>query len=283
MPESPIRTLIADDEALARRRVRALLRDRPDFRVVAECSSGREAVAAVHEYRPDLVFLDVEMPGMSGLEALREIEPDSLPGAVVFLTAYDRYAVEAFEVHALDYLLKPFDDDRFEEALTRAKAHLDSGRLAELGERVQGLLASEAWRVAEVSRPGSAEEERAASDPAGRSDTGFVQRLTIKKGDRLIPVDTASIDWLEAAGDYVKLHTAAGAHLLRSTMRALEERLDPERFLRIHRSAIVRVDAIKELQPDFHGEYTVVLRDGTGLKLTRTYRERARAALGWDL
>ncbi len=250
-----VRTLIVDDEPLARQRLRGLLGRDPEIEVIGECGDGQEAVAAVREHRPDLVFLDVQMPVLDGLGVLEALGPENVP-VVVFVTAYDRYAVRAFEVHALDYLLKPFDRDRFDKALERAKAEVQRARTDDASERVLALL----------------EELKGGPKPA--------ERLVIKSADRVFLVRTEDVDWIEAAGNYVRIHVGKEAHLLRETMNALETRLDPARFLRIHRSTIVNIERIRELQPLFHGDYVVILQDGTQLTLTRGYRQKLPELFG---
>jgi two-component system LytT family response regulator len=231
-----IRTLIVDDEPLGRRRLRELLEDDPDVTVVGECADGAEALAALRARPCDLVFLDVEMPGLSGLEVARQLGSRPLP-AIVFVTAHANYALPAFEVRAVDFLLKPFDRARFQKTMEWAKDQLARG-----GE--------------------------APPRPAGKP----LERITIKSGGRIYFVKAEDIDWVEAAGNYLRLHVGAETHLLRETLGNLEARLDPNRFWRIHRSTVVNVDRVQELQPLFHGDYAVILRDGTQLTLSRSYR-----------
>ncbi len=253
-----IRALIVDDEPLARARLRALLADEPDVEVVGECGDGLEAVAAVQDLTPDLLFLDVQMPTLDGFGVLEALEAGPMP-AIIFVTAYDRYALRAFEVHALDYLLKPFDRDRFHKALERARAALDRPGKAEADQRLLGLL----------------QDQKKAPRP--------LERLLIKTAGRVFFLRTEEIDWIEAAGNYVRLHVGAEAHLLRETMNGLEARLEPARFLRIHRSTIVNVDRIQELQAWFHGDYLVILRGGTQLTLSRGYRHKVQEHFGTAL
>ncbi len=245
-----IRTLIVDDEAHARARIRHLLANETDFTVVGECASGRLAVEAVQRERPDLLFLDVQMPRLTGFDVCAELsaEGQAMP-FVIFCTAYDQYALKAFEVHAIDYLLKPFDRERFRKTLDHARARLRQAAGApepQLAALLAGL--------------------RAAQDrPA---------RLAFKCDGRVIFLRTEDIHWLEAEGNYVKLHTPGGAHLLRDTLMGLEEQLPAERFLRLSRSAIVNLDRVKEIQPLFYGDHVVILLDGTKLTLSRTHRDR---------
>lgn len=253
-----IRTLIVDDEPLARQRLRALLTPDPDIDLVGECGDGAQAVDALRQLRPDLLWLDVQMPALDGFGVLRALD-GAVPSAVVFVTAHDRYALRAFEVHALDYLLKPFDKARFAAALERAKSQVRQGKTAELEKRLLALL---------------------QSSPA---PANFPDRLIVKTGGRISFVPVKDIDWIEAAGNYVKLHVGKEDHLLRETLGGLETKLDPHRFARIHRSAMVQIERIKQLQPAFHGDYVVKLRDGTELTLSRSYREKVQAVLGGAL
>ena len=256
-----IRTLIVDDEPAARAAIRSLLADDPEVNLVGECADGRSALRAIQDDAPDLLFLDVQMPEMDGFSLLRELDPSELP-VVVFVTAYDQYALRAFEVHALDYLLKPFDDVRFREAVLRAKDQVRQGKLGALSQQLLALLDG-------VSRP-----------PAAISDGQYLKRLAIRSGGRVTILAVRDIDWIEAEGDYVKIHSGRAWHLLRETMKHLEEQFDPARFVRIHRCTIVNVERIKELQSYFRGEYVVILHDSTSLKLSRGYKEHLEAVLG---
>jgi two-component system LytT family response regulator len=269
-----IRTLIVDDEPAARQGIRHLLARDPEIYVMGECADGKSAARAILDDAPDLLFLDVQMPGQDGFALLREVGPSRVP-AVVFVTAYDQYALRAFEVHAVDYLLKPFDDERFREALARAKHQIRQGELADLRERLLALL------EAPVATAGSG----AAPAPVRPSAPaeGWLKRLAIKSGGRVTILSVKDIDWIEAEGDYVKIHVGKQWHLLRETMKRLESQLDPARFVRVHRSTIVNVERIRELQPYFRGEYVVMLHDGTSLKLSRGYKEHLEAALGRPL
>jgi two-component system LytT family response regulator len=250
-----IRTLIVDDEPLGRERIRALLSGDPEVEIVDECSDGRQAVSAIERSKPDLVFLDVQMPEMDGFAVLQAIAGDRMP-VVIFVTAYDHYAVRAFEVHALDYLLKSFDRERFQAALRRAKDQIRDSREGFWNERLAGLL-----------------EDLEAKQKR-------LTRLIVRSSGRISFVRVDEIDWLEAADNYVRIHMSRESHLIRDTLQSLETRLDPSRFLRIHRSTVVNFDRIKELQPLFHGDYLVRLRDGTELTLSRTYKEKLTGPLG---
>jgi two-component system LytT family response regulator len=251
----PMRVLIVDDEPLGRQRLRALLEAEPDVELVAECADGRSALAAVREHKPDLMFLDVCMPEVDGFGVLEALTDDPPPG-VIFVTAHDRFALRAFEAAALDYLLKPFDRERFRKALERGRAQLERARGADVSRQLKALL--------EDVRPGRK----------------YLDRVVIKSGGRVFFLRVEEIDWIEGAGNYLKLHIGGEAHLLRETMGNLEGRLDPDRFLRIHRSTIVNIERIQELQPWFHGDYVVLLRDGTKLTLSRGYRQKFQDHFG---
>ena len=226
---SRIRTLIVDDEQLARKGVRVLLDRDPDIEVIGECSNGDDAIESIRMRRPELVFLDVQMPEKNGFDVLEHLAPDETP-CVVFCTAYDEYALRAFEVHALDYLLKPFDDDRFEKALGRIKSEIARGRASDLGERVLAMMSDR-------DRP--PEEEL----------NGARDRLVIRSPGRVVFLEAGEIDWIEAADYYVRIHAGEKTHLQRETMSSLESKLDSAQFIRIHRSTIVNIDAIREMQP----------------------------------
>ena len=249
-----IRTLIVDDEPLARERIRQLLHKEPDIEILGECADGRDAVAAIDKYKPDLVFLDVQMPELDGFGVLDQLERRVMP-AIVFVTAYDQFALRAFEVHALDYLLKPFDSGRFKKALERARERIQRLPADDLSRRISELLAD--------------------LKPAPKQN-----RLAIKSGGKVLVLKIDDIDWVEAADNYVNLHIGNESHLHRETMAALEARFPAEKFMRISRSTMVNIERIKELQPMFHGEYSVILRNGTRLTLSRGYREKLNQLLG---
>jgi two-component system, LytTR family, response regulator len=263
----PIRTLIVDDEPLARENLRIRLRDVPDFEVVGECGNGRDAITAIAEQKPDLLFLDIRMPDMDGFAVLERIEPEVQP-VVVFVTAYDRYALEAFRVHALDYLLKPFDEERFAETLQTCRQ-----RVAEVHLQDREIPAGGA---AEPATP--AEGALPAPDPARANP--YLERLVIKSRGRVFFMRIDALDWIEACGDYVSLHAGEKSWLLRRTMNEMEARLDPRAFARVNRSAIVRLDRVQELVPAARGEHHVRLPGGRELKLTRLYREKLERLLG---
>jgi|SRR5215213_8010073 len=259
-----VRALIVDDESLARQTIRDLLSEDSEVEVIGECGGGLEAVNFIRRQTPDLLFLDIQMPGMNGFETLREIEAVYIP-AIIFVTAYDGYALKAFEVHALDYLLKPFSDRRFEEALRQAKAHIEMKEVRELSQSLLALLGEQTGRA-----------------PAEAGRKPFLRRFKIKSDGRVIFIKAADVDWISAEDYYVKLHIGAKTLLLRMSMNELEETLDPKGFLRIHRSVIVNFDRVKELRQHPNGEYVVVLTDGTELKLSRSRRERLEQLLTND-
>jgi two-component system, LytTR family, response regulator len=252
-----MRALIVDDEPLARRGIRVRLERATDVEVIGESPNGVEAVAAIQSLLPDLVFLDVQMPGLDGFGVVEQVGAERMP-PVVFVTAYDAHALKAFDVHALDYLLKPIDDERFDVAIARARRRVhERAAMAEraaVGRQLAAVLAEVRDR-----------------------------RILIKDRGKVIIVSEADVDWVEAEGDYVRVHTGGRGHLLRETMAAMAERLDPARFARIHRSTIVNVSRIRELKPHPNREYTVVLHDGTRLKLSRGYRDALRGHFADEL
>ena len=250
-----IRTIIVEDEPLARERLHDLLVADPDIDLCAECGDGRSAVEKVHELEPDLLFLDIQMPELDGFGVLAELSMDKLP-AVVFVTAYDQFALKAFEVHAVDYLLKPFDRERFRAALQRAKDRIGLQQSTPAGEGLRALIADL------------------------RPETKSLQKIAIKSAGRVTFVKVEDLDWIEAADNYVSIHSGTASHLLRETLTALSMRLPPEKFVRISRSCIVNLDRVKELQPLFHGEYCVFLNDGTKLTMSRNYRSALPRLMG---
>lgn len=250
-----IRTLIVDDEPLARERLRKLIEAEGGFEVVQECGDGVEAVAAIEDQQPDLVFLDIQMPELDGFGVLEQVTVPQLP-VVVFVTAYSQHAIRAFEVHALDYLLKPFTRDRFKQAIARVRSHLEQRETGELNRKLSALL--------KEMRP----------------EPKTPDRLAVKREGRVLLLKVGDIDWIEGADNYVNLHVGKESHLLRETMGAIEKRLAPHQFIRVSRSAIVNLDRVKELQPMFHGDYAVILRDGTRLSLSRTHRDKLQKLLG---
>lgn len=250
-----ISVLIADDEPLARKGVRVWLRGENDVTVVGEAASGAEAVRAIASMRPDLVFLDIRMPSLDGFQVLERAAPVHLP-LVVFVTAHDTYALKAFEAHAIDYLLKPLTENRFRRALDRARWALAAQEELEKkhGSVVQML------------------DARATT--ATGATPGFLKRFAVRDDNRFLLITAEQVDWIDSAANYVRLHVGPSAYLVRMTMNELEQKLDPQHFARIHRSTMVNISRVKEVTPDWHGEFEVKLVDGTNLRLTRTYRHR---------
>lgn len=249
-----IRVLIVDDEPLAREGIRMLLKAEPDLEIIGECRNGREAVKTILQARPDLVLLDIQMPGKDGFEVLEAIGANRMPH-VIFVTAYDEHALRAFEVSALDYLLKPIDDARFREALARARDRICGNNLATLATQLQQMMATL------------------------QNEKNYLERIAIKVAGRVVLLGVDEIDWIEAADNYVQVHTGQASHLLLATMSRLENRLNPQQFLRIHRSTIVNIQRIKELQPMFHGEYRIILQDNTELTSGRSYSKQLHKLL----
>jgi two-component system LytT family response regulator len=255
MPEerATLRALVVDDEPLARERMRIGLGRIPEIEVAGECADGLEAVQAILDVRPDLVLLDIQMPGLDGFGVVERVRLERMP-AVVFVTAYDRYALQAFEVHALDYVLKPFDPARFDAAVRHAVELVRTRRLGEAGQRLAALMR-------ELS-PGL---EPSPGTPA--------KRILVRQGEGFGFVETVRIDWLEAAGNYVRVHAGERSWLVRATLASLMDSLDPRRFVRIHRSTIVNLDRVREIQPWVGGDYLAILTDGRQLRVSRTHRE----------
>ncbi len=250
-----IQALVIDDEPLARDMIREMLESDSEVEIVAECSNGCEAVKALKLLSPDLVFLDIQMPELGGFEVLEAFDPKTTP-YVIFVTAYDQYAVRAFDVHAFDYLLKPFDQERFDVAWQRAKTQIKLDRTGERDQHILALL------------------EELKAGPR------YLERLVIKNGGRVFFLNVLDVHCIEAEGNYVRVYDYQKSYLLRETISSLEEQLDPRHFLRIHRSAIVKIDKIKELQPWFHGEYRIIMDNGKQLTLSRNYRANLQGAVG---
>lgn len=247
-------TLIVDDEPLAREGLRLLLCRDPEVATIRDARDGSEAVAAIREGKPDLVFLDVQMPEMDGLAVVRTIGAQSMP-AVIFVTAHDQYAIEAFELNALDYLLKPVAEERFLSSLSRAKSRILSNAAADSSRQIIGLLETMA------------------------SPRSYLKRLAVRSAGKTVFLNVEDVDWIGGAENYVELHAGRASHLLHVTMSTLEKSLDPELFVRIHRSVIVNCSRIKEVQPGAHGEHVITLRDGARLQSGRSYAERLKALL----
>ena len=249
----PIRAIIVDDEPLARDSVRLALQRGGDVEVVAECGDGETAVRAITAHDPDVVFLDIQMPGLSGFDVLERIGVERMP-PVIFVTAYDDYALRAFEVHALDYLLKPFDDARFADVLAHARGRLTGDPGGEAARALSGLLRG--WA-----------EQR----PDAR---GYAHRLMVEDDERIRFVPVTAVEFLEAERNYVVVHAGGGRHRVRATLAGLLGQLDPRHFVRVHRSTVVNVDHIREVQPWFGGDYVAILRGGQRLKVSRRYRDQ---------
>ena len=253
-----VRVVIADDEPLVRRGLRAFIGASPGLSLVGEARNGSEAAQLIRAQRPDLVFLDVQMPELDGFGVLESLEGEPMP-VVVFVTAYDEYAIRAFDVHAVDYLLKPFDEDRFRTALGRARSRLGERRAATLDERLEAVLT----------------ELRAREQ--------YADRLLVKSEGRVTVVQVEDVDWIEAADNYARVHTARGRYLVREPIKSLERKLNPQHFARVHRSAIVNLARVRELQPMFGGEYVIILSTGAKLTLSRGYRDAFRDRLGSEI
>jgi two-component system, LytTR family, response regulator len=252
-----IRTLIVDDMLLARKRLRRVLVEDPEIEIVGECADGREAIEAVAELKPDLMFLDVQMPEIDGFEALAEIGAENAP-IVIFVTAFDHFALRAFEVHALDYLMKPFDVERLRNTIERAKRQIKNRRetpTAAPDERLLALLKD------------------------FKNEPAYLKRLSFKSRGRTIIVSADDIEYVEAEGNYLSLQVGKESHLIRSAMHKFEEKLDPEKFARIHRSTIINIDRVKEMHPMFNGDQLVIMKNGKELTLSRNYRDRLKDLL----
>jgi two-component system LytT family response regulator len=254
-----IRTLIVDDEALARKLVKKLLGREPEFEVVGECSDGRDAILKLRQLKPDLVFLDVQMPERDGFQVIEQVGVERMP-VTIFVTAYDEFALRAFEAQALDYLLKPFDEERFFQTLARVRTFLCGRQKGAVPDNLAGLM-----------------------NLIGSQSPGSISRLAVKAGGRVVFLKTEEIDWIEAVGNYLDLHTGRDHYLLRGRISELEKKLPPEQFFRIHRSTIVNLDRVKEFQPLFKGEGVVVMKDGLRLSASRSCSQRLQAFLGAQL
>ena len=248
-----IRTLIVDDEPIARRGIRANLKSERDVEIIGECANGREAVAAIRRERPDLVFLDVQMPLLDGFGVVAAIGVDEMP-AVVFVTAFDEHAIRAFEINAVDYLLKPVDPERFQKTLSRVRRAFEDSNTNELKRKISMLL-------------------------EGKAEHAYLERITVKNTGSITLLKTVEITRISSEGNYVKIHAGGKTHLLRETMDAMQQKLDPQKFIRLRRSSIVRIESIRELHPLFNGEYIVTLEDGARITSSRRYRHHLDALL----
>ncbi|HEY8053742.1 MAG: LytR/AlgR family response regulator transcription factor [Steroidobacterales bacterium] len=261
-----IRTIIVDDEALSRRGIEIRLRAASDFEILTQCANGREALSAIQQHQPDLIFLDIQMPGMSGLEVVAQVPQESMP-LVVFVTAYDEFAIQAFEARAVDYLLKPIDDVRFVAALARVREHLGATRA--LGQRDRLLEI-----IADITGCGELALDEILAHGRKAIAGRHPEVLPIRQGRETVRVPIAAIQWVDAAGDYMCVHAAGNTHILRGTMKELEDLLDPKLFQRVHRSTIVNLRLVKSLRAHMNGEYFLTLEGGHELKLSRTYRDK---------
>lgn len=248
-----IRALIVDDEPLPRERIRTLVAEHAAIEVIGECRDGEEALQIIIADRPDLVFLDIQMPGLDGLEVVAALDKEKLP-AVIFVTAYDEYAIKAFELAAIDYLLKPVSPERLAKAVNRAIR-----------------------QISDVGTPNDA-RLREFIDRL-RAEQGYLKRFVVRSGSKLTFVRADDVEWIDVASNYVRLHVAARAYLVRQTMKALESQLNPDTFVRVHRSIIINIECVDSVAPHVHGEYVVTMRDGTKLTTSRSYSERLRLLL----
>lgn len=260
-----IRTLVVDDEPLAREGIMAMLAQDPEVELIGTCADGQSALNAIRAQRPDLVFLDVQMPKRDGFEVLAELKREERP-IVIFVTAYDKYAIRAFDLCAIDYLLKPFRDARFTAALNRAKSEIRQSRAVELGKKVEQLLGY----MQEMSRLGAA----SPGVPAPASEP--TDRVVLKTGSDIHFVRAADIIWVESQADFIKVHTIGAAQLVREPLQSLEDRLDPAKFLRIHRSSLVNIEHVRKVTPALYGDYTVLMSDDTKLRLSRKNRGKLK-------
>jgi two-component system LytT family response regulator len=270
-----IRTIIVDDEPLARRGLELRLQGAPDITIVRQCANGREAIASIAEDQPDLMFLDIQMPGISGLDVVAQVPQESMP-MVVFVTAFDRYAINAFEAHALDYLLKPVDETRLAAALDRVRAQWQQRQALAQREQLMALLADLTGK-GEISPDALAESAAQGAAPA--ATRRYATMLPIRSGRETLRLDVATIDWIDAAGDYMCLHAAGQTHVLRATMKELEEMLDPLVFQRVHRSTIVNLARVRSLRPHLNGECFLKLQSGQEIKLSRSFRDKVEMLL----
>lgn len=265
-----LRAIIVDDESLARRGLALRLQQIPMVDVIAECANGQQALEAIAEHSPDLVFLDIQMPGIDGFEVIRQLQTDNLP-MVIFVTAFDQYAVDAFKVHAVDYVLKPIDDDRLHEAIDRAVAHHSQEESERSKQRLMDLM------MGMTGASAASIEEMVQGDSEPRQ---WPEKLVVKDGSDIHLIKVADIHWVDAAGDYMCIHAGGETHIMRITMKQLEAMLNPAHFLRIHRSTIINSDYINGAHTLGNGEYMLTLEGGAQLKVSRGFRDRVRQLLG---
>ena len=267
-----IRALVVDDESLAREALLVMLGGDPEIEVIAECRNGKEAVTAIREQSPEVVFLDIQMPEMDGFQVVEEVGAMQMP-VTIFVTAYDKHALRAFEAHALDYLLKPFDHDRFNTALQRAKTFVRQQKLSEISEGLFAMLQDLKLKTGEPPT------EVDSKKPGRGAQKEPIDRVVIKAGGRIYFLMVEEIDWVEGAGDYLSLHSGNQTHLIRETMGSFHAKLNPQKFLRIHRSTLVNIERIENIQPLFKGDYVITLTSGIRLKASRGYRRELQALL----
>ena len=273
MSKQTIRTIIVDDEPLARRGLRARLERFDDVELVTECQNGLDAVSAISQHRPDLVFLDIQMPGLNGFQVIHKLQELNQPiPLIVFVTAYDSYAIKAFDVHALDYLLKPADDERLNEALTKVRDHLNNQQQDEQSRKLASLVADLTGDDCETILQKLASGESIDTNP-------YPEVLAIKDGSEVTRVAVQDIQWIDAAGDYMCVHALDGMHIMRKTMKELEQELNPQWFVRVHRSAIANIRFVKKLVSHISGEYHLILQNDTELKVSRSHRDKVKAAM----
>ncbi|MCA8887599.1 MAG: response regulator transcription factor [Parvularculaceae bacterium] len=265
MDDQKISVILVDDEPLAIRGMKLRLAEFAEIEVIGECSNGREAVKEIKSKSPDVVFLDIQMPGLDGFGVVRALIGVPAP-LIIFVTAYDKYAIDAFEANALDYLVKPVDEERLKDAIHRAREAIKSRAAASRESKLVELLAS-------LSDEEHDQIKELIQDPSWTEKERYSERLSFKDGSKVVMLNADDIDWIDAAGDYMCIHAAGKTHIIRETMKTLQQRLDPSRFQRIHRSAIVNVKKVKELHPHSNGEYFVILENGNELKLSRSYKD----------
>jgi two-component system LytT family response regulator len=265
MDDQKIRVMLVDDEPLAIRGLKLRLQEFPEIEIIGECANGREAVREIKAHSPDLVFLDIQMPGLDGFGVVRALIGAPAP-LIIFVTAYDKYAIDAFEANALDYIVKPVEDERLKDAIHRARDAIKTRAAASRESRLVELLAS-------LSDEDRDQIKELIQDPSWTNKERYSERLSFKDGSKVVMLNADDIDWIDAAGDYMCIHAAGKTHIIRETMKTLQQRLDPARFQRIHRSAIVNVKKVKELHPHSNGEYFVILENGSELKLSRSYKD----------
>ena len=265
--QTSIRTLIVDDESLARRGLNIRLKKFADVEIVAECKNGREALAAIAEHSPDLIFLDIQMPGIDGFEVVRKMQADNMP-LVVFVTAFDQYAVDAFEIHAVDYVLKPVEEERLAVAIERVRQHLNQSDVENHKKRLMDLIANITGQS-----PAQIDEMLVTGQPC---EADYPEKIAIKDRGETTLVPSKTISWIEAAGDYMCIHAGDEVHVLRSTLKELESKLNPINFQRIHRSTIVNLERIEKVCSHINGEYYLILDNGSRLKMSRSYRDKIK-------